>query len=98
QRVTNGGAQIVREFALGTGRVDVCVHYADKAYPLEVKLASTKARFQGLEQLDRYINTCGASEGWLVIFDRDQGKSWDDKINWATETLPDGKTAHIVGC
>jgi hypothetical protein len=98
QRVTNWGAQIVREFALGTGRVDVCVHYAGKAYPLEVKLASSKAVREGLEQLDRYIDACGASVGWLVIFDRDKNKSWDEKISWATEKLPDGKTAHIAGC
>jgi hypothetical protein len=98
QRVTNGGAQIVREFALGTGRVDVCVRYADKAYPLELKLASPKARLQGLEQLERYMAACGASEGWLVIFDRDSSKGWEDKIAWATEKLPGGGTAHIVGC
>jgi hypothetical protein len=41
---------------------------------------------------------CGASEGWLVIFDRDQSKSWNEKITWATETLPGGGTAHIAGC
>jgi hypothetical protein len=98
QRVTNGGAQIVREFALGTGRVDVCVHYAGKAYPLELKLASSKAVREGLEQLDGYMDACGASEGWLVVFDRAPGKSWDEKISWATEKLPDGKTAHIAGC
>jgi hypothetical protein len=98
QRVTNGGAQIIREFALGTRRVDVCVRYAGKAYPLELKLASPKARKQGLEQLEKYMAGCGASEGWLVIFDRDQSKSWDEKITWSTEKLPDGGTAHIVGC
>jgi hypothetical protein len=78
--------------------VDVCVHYAGTAYPLEVKLASSKARLQGLEQLDGYMNACGASEGGLVIFDRDQGKSRDEKLSWATEKLPDGKAAHVVGC
>jgi hypothetical protein len=98
QRVTNGGAQIVREFALGTGRVDICVHYAGKAYPLEVKLASSKAIREGLEQINRYMDSCGAAEGWLVIFDRDKSKSWDEKISWATEKLPSGKTAHLVGC
>jgi type II secretory pathway predicted ATPase ExeA len=98
QRVTNGGAQIVREFALGTGRVDVCVRYAGKAYPLELKLASPKARIQGLEQLEKYMAACGATEGWLVIFDRDQSKDWGEKITWATEKLPGGGTAHIAGC
>jgi type II secretory pathway predicted ATPase ExeA len=98
QRVTNGGALIIREFALGTGRVDVCVRYADKAYPLELKLASPKARIRGLVQLEKYMAGCGASDGWLVIFDRDRSKSWDEKITWATEKLPDGGTAYIVGC
>jgi hypothetical protein len=98
QRVTNGGAQITREFALGTGRVDVCVRYAGKAYPLELKFASSKARIQGLEQLEKYMAACGASEGWLVIFDRDRSKGRDEKIAWAAETLPGGGTAHIVGC
>jgi hypothetical protein len=98
QRVLNGGAEIIREFALGRGRVDICVRYAGKAYPLELKLASSRARAEGLEQLDRYMTACGASEGWLVIFDRDQGKTWDAKLTWATEKLPDGRTAHIAGC
>ncbi|MDR2604635.1 MAG: type I restriction enzyme HsdR N-terminal domain-containing protein, partial [Desulfovibrio sp.] len=98
QRVTNGGAQIIREFALGRGRVDVCVRYAGKAYPLELKLASSKARKQGLEQLEGYMAACSASEGWLVVFDRDPSKGWDEKISWADEKLPGGGTAHIVGC
>jgi hypothetical protein len=98
QRVLNGGAEIIREFALGRGRVDICVRYAGKAYPLELKLASSMSRAIGLEQLDGYMSSCGASEGWLVIFDRDQSKTWEAKISWATEKLPEGKTAHIVGC
>jgi hypothetical protein len=44
------------------------------------------------------MTACGASEGWLVIFDRGQSKGWDEKITWSTETLPGGGTAHIVGC
>ncbi|MDR1684978.1 MAG: hypothetical protein LBR82_00795 [Desulfovibrio sp.] len=98
QRVTNGGAQIIRAFALGTGRVDLCVRYAGKAYFLELKLASSKARIQGLEQLERYMAGSGASEGRLVIFGRNPSKVWDDKIFWAVEKLPGGGTAHIVGC
>ncbi|MDR1685969.1 MAG: hypothetical protein LBR82_05960 [Desulfovibrio sp.] len=96
--MSNGGAQIIRGFALGRGRVDVCVLYAGKAYPLELKIASSKARVEGLEQLERYMTGCGASEGRLVIFDRDQSKGWEDKITWATDKLPKGGTAHIVGC
>jgi RecB family endonuclease NucS len=98
QRVTNGGAQIIREFAAGTGRVDLCVRYAGKSYLLELKLASSKARKEEAAQLERYMSRCGAAQGWLVIFDRDRSKSWDDKITWTEEKLPDGGTVYIVGC
>jgi hypothetical protein len=98
QRVLNGGGHLDREYALGMGRVDICAKYMDKAYPVEVKLAGSKSRERGLEQLERYLDHCGAEDGWLVIFDRKTEKSWDDRIFWRTETLPGGKTAHIVGC
>jgi hypothetical protein len=65
---------------------------------VEVKLAGKKALIEGLEQLERYADKCGAAEGWLVIFDRAPGKSWDERIFWNTQPLPSGKTAHIVGC
>ena len=99
QRVVNGGAHIAREFALGRGRVDLCVEYGEYKHPVELKLASgPKARTEGLEQTAGYMERCGAKEGWLVIFDRRPGKSWDGKIAWATEARPDGKTIHVVGC
>ncbi|MBL0700439.1 MAG: ATP-binding protein, partial [Desulfosarcina sp.] len=34
----------------------------------------------GLEQTAAYMDKCAAGEGHLVIFDRDENKSWDDKI------------------
>jgi hypothetical protein len=43
------------------------------------------------------MDKVGAREGWLVIFDRKSGKSWDEKIYWRTEKLPQGRI-HIVGC
>ena len=99
QRVVNGGAHITREFALGSGRVDLCVEYKDRKYPIELKLAGgPKARAEGLEQTARYMARCGASEGWLVIFDRKPGKSRAGKIAWAAEKRPDGGTIHVVGC
>jgi hypothetical protein len=44
------------------------------------------------------MDRCGAKEGWLVIFDRDPQKPWEEKIAWTTESLPDGKVVHVVGC
>jgi len=41
QRVINGGGEISREYAYGTKRIDLCVHYAENKYPLELKLYPT---------------------------------------------------------
>ena len=35
---------------------------------------------EGLAQTRAYMDRCAAAEGHLVIFDRDEGRSWDDKI------------------
>ena len=35
---------------------------------------------EGLEQTRAYMDRCTALEGHLVIFDRDENKSWDEKI------------------
>ena len=63
-----------------------------------MKLAGPKARAEGLEQMAAYMDRCGATEGWLVIFDRGPGRSWDEKITWDTVALPPAKTVHVVGC
>ena len=94
----NGGAHIVREFALGRGRLDVCVAYAGKNYPVEVKLSGRRTRDKNLEQTAGYMDKCEAKEGWLVIFDRDPEKPWEEKITWSTESVQGGKIIHVLGC
>ncbi|MDR1193368.1 MAG: AAA-like domain-containing protein [Peptococcaceae bacterium] len=97
QRVINGGGQIIREMAAGRGRLDLCVVYEGQKYPIELKLwRGEKSRALGIEQTLRYMDVCGAAEGWLAIFDRDPGASWDEKIYLAKETAQ-GKTVTIVG-
>jgi hypothetical protein len=102
QKVVNGGARVNRESALNSGRVDIRVDYGKNTYVIEVKVScprtASRVRKEGMEQIARYMDGCGAREGWLVIFDRDPDRTWDGKISWATESLPDGRTAHIVGC
>jgi Holliday junction resolvase len=97
QRVLNGGGNIVREMAAGRGRLDLCAVYDGEKYPIELKLRrGEKTRSQGVEQTLRYMDAYGAREGWLAIFDRDTGKSWDEKIYMEKETI-DGKTVTIIG-
>jgi hypothetical protein len=97
QRVVNGGAKIDREFATGTRRVDICVHYAGKRYPLELKLVrGPKTREEGLHQLGKYMMTLGASEGWLLLFDVNSALPWEQRLYWNI-VESDGRVLHVVG-
>jgi hypothetical protein len=102
QRVLNGGVDsIIREYALGSRRLDLGVKYKSIAYPVELKV-KRKGRYgpkkaqQSSEQILSYMDKLGAKEGWLVIFDKDSEKPWDEKLTWQTQQYY-GKTIHTVG-
>ena len=98
QRIINGGGSIIREYASGRERMDLCVIYDRKKYPIELKIKYSESVVQdGIEQLSNYMTTLGESTGWLVIFDRSHTKTWDEKVFWKTENV-EGKIIHIVGC
>jgi hypothetical protein len=98
QRVINGGGDIRREMAAESGRLDLCVIFSDKKYPIELKiLRGSKTEQKGIEQTLRYMNSLGCADGWLVIFDRDPDKSWDEKIYTKVVTTENGKTITVVG-
>jgi hypothetical protein len=97
QRVINGGGQIIREMAAGTGRLDLCLIYENQKYPIELKLYNgDKSIKKGLEQTARYTDLCGSGEGWLVIFDRRVKVKWRSKIYIKKKKI-NGKTITIVG-
>jgi Holliday junction resolvase len=97
QRVINGGGQIIRDMAAGTGRLDLCLIYENQKYPIELKLRYGKQSVEkGLDQTARYIDIYGCNEGWLVVFDRRPTVKWKDKIYMKKETV-DGKIVTIVG-
>ena len=99
QRVINGGGQIIREMALGKGALDLGVVFHGAKYAVEVKLKYNyeKSREKSYEQVCRYIDHLGVSEGWLVVFDPDLTKPWDDKIS--SEDIASGdKTIHLIRC
>ena len=51
---------------------------------------------EGLEQTARYMDRCAVHAGHLVIFDRSEGKSWDEKIYRREESL-NGQTITVWG-
>jgi hypothetical protein len=103
QRVLNGGVETLRrEYALGMRRLDLMIKYKGQAYPVELKIRALEKfvelkRQENLKQLRAYMDKCGAKEGWLVVFDRDTFKSWDEKLTWEI-TQYEGATIHEVGC
>jgi len=97
QRVINSGGQIIREYAASAGRTDLCLVYGGRKYPVELKLRYGEAsKAEGLAQVARYMDVLGAKRGWLVIFDRREGVSWDDK-NFFSHEEAAGKQVTIVG-
>jgi hypothetical protein len=71
-RVVNGGS-IEREYAIGSGRMDLCLRYAGTTVAIEIKVwrpGAVDPLAQGLVQLDGYLAGLGLDHGWLVIFDR----------------------------
>jgi len=106
QRVLNGGGHIEREYAAGRGRMDLFIEYNSKFYIIEIKLIYEKQspdtiRSKGLEQIAKYRDIKAPDcPAYLVIFDRrDSVKnlSWDERIYWQEETVPDGMVT-VVGC
>jgi hypothetical protein len=102
QRVTNGSGHIEREYAAGSGRMDIAVEYNGKWNILEIKLRRHSQTFEwvkgkGLTQIRKYRDNFPKTEGaYLVIFDRRteaQSLPWDEKLKWEQE---DDVT--VVGC
>jgi Holliday junction resolvase-like predicted endonuclease len=97
QRVINGGGVIHREYALGTGRVDILIRWRDQTIVIELKIRhSAKTMSQGLLQTARYMDSSCATAGHLLIFDRDLKKTWDEKIFQLKEAV-NGKIIYIWG-
>jgi hypothetical protein len=72
-RVVNAGGTIDREYAIGWGRMDLCVRYAGAVLGIELKVwrnGESDPLHEGLKQIDGYLQGIGQNAGWLVIFDR----------------------------
>ena len=99
QRVVNGGGVIRREMALGKGALDLGVEFRGAVYPVEVKKRSyyDKSHTKAYEQVVRYMDRLGKTEGWLVVADSDLSKPWEGKIS-SSDVALDGKTIHVITC
>ncbi len=100
-RVVNAGGTIEREYAVGSGRMDLCIRYHDVTLAIELKVwhdyDRTSPRKEGLEQLDDYLAGLVLDTGWLVIFDRRSNQPpLADRTTTEDATTPGGRTVVVI--
>ena len=109
QRIVNGGGRVEREYGFGRGRTDLYIWWPLKnddgtkqkvqEIVLELKIrydSLEKTIEKGLQQTRRYMDKCGTSEGYLLIFDRSPNTSWDEKI-FKQQKAYDGVNIGVYG-
>ena len=86
-RVVNGGGRVDREYGLGRRRTDLLLSWPRgdewSRFVIECKVldgSREATERQGLEQTAAYVDRCDAEAGHLVIFDRSEDRSWEEKI------------------
>ena len=109
QRVVNSGGRIEREYGLGRGRTDLLIVWPQGGreepessagkFVIECKVLHKSLEWtvrEGLEQTAGYMDRCAAQAGHLVVFDRTEGKSWEDKV-FRSEERTDNRTITVWG-
>lgn len=65
---------------------------------MEVKLRrDTQTEKRALAQVARYLDGLGLGEGWLVMIDRREKRSWKQRLTKKT-VKTGGKKIHVIGC
>ncbi|MCK4760593.1 MAG: DEAD/DEAH box helicase family protein, partial [Candidatus Aminicenantes bacterium] len=89
QRIVNSGGRVEREYGLGRQRTDLLLTWPHREgvqqVVLELKIRHLHYGLdtvieEGLEQTWGYMDKCGAHEGCLLVFDRSDTLTWEEKI------------------
>ncbi|MCX6581043.1 MAG: AAA-like domain-containing protein [Candidatus Aminicenantes bacterium] len=95
QRVINSGGEIIREMALGNGRIDMLVKFGKQEFALELKIKRDKYTVEdGKKQLGRYLDRLGLKQGYLVIFDPGPAE-WEEKLYYQEIPVGDKKITMV---
>ncbi len=100
QRVANGGGTLERDYAIGTGRMDICLRHGLDTLALELKVwrqGRADPLKEGLAQLDKYLSGLGLESGWLIIFDQRKGRApLAERIGASTAHTPSGRQVTVL--
>lgn len=87
QRIINGGGRVEREYGLGRKQTDLLLVWPTnqgvQRVVLELKMRERALEpliEEGLAQTWDYMDKTGSPEGHLIIFDRSENRSWEEKI------------------
>lgn len=98
-RVVNGGS-IEREYAIGSGRMDLCLRYGGETLAIEIKVwraGRPEPLRDGLRQLDGYLAGLGLDDGWLVIFDRrPEAPPIEERLKAEKMATPGGRAVTVI--
>ena len=106
QRVVNSGGRIEREYALGSGRTNLLIEWPQgervRKYVVECKVRHDRWGLErtvadGVQQTAAYMDRCGAEAGHLVVFDRSDERSWDEKVFRDRRTAASGAEIAVWG-
>ena len=97
QRIINGGGTIEREMAVGNGRCDLLLEFADEQFVIELKLNYDQwSKEDGINQLARYLSRLGLQHGYMILFELDASKPWEERL-YREELTQDGKAITVLG-
>jgi len=109
QRAVNGTGSIEREYAVGTGRVDLHLrwpyttpdgvrHVQREGFEIKVwRTNRANPQPSALRQLDRYLDRLKLDTGVLAIFDQRRGApSIDTRTGLSTVTSPAGRAITVL--
>ena len=89
-----------REYAIGKGRMDVCLRYGGFKLGMELKVwrdGRPDPLPDGLKQLDLYLSGLKLDTGWLVIFDQRSGlPEISERTSTETAVSPAGRPITVI--
>ncbi|MDR1923952.1 MAG: hypothetical protein LBQ66_06225 [Planctomycetaceae bacterium] len=98
QRIISDDVKLNHDMELGTGKLDFCIFYGKRRYPIVLKILQNEHSYtKGLEMIAKYIDMFACREGWLIVFDRREDISLDDKI-FVRHNFFENKKITIFGC
>lgn len=99
-RVVNGGGTLEREYAIGSGRMDLCLKYKKVTLGIEIKVWRDKIKDpeeEGLNQLEAYLERISSDYGWLFVFDRRKNApSFTERLQTKTAITKKGRSVVVI--